>query len=80
MATQNLAATALYFERRAGKFPPGIRKRQLESAAALYLAKAEACGHRIDVAIVAEQVPATPPRRQRLIELFRAYRMDAELS
>jgi hypothetical protein len=80
MAKQNFAATALYFERRAEKCPPGSRRQQLEKVAAHYLAKAEACGHRSNPGSAVEEAPATPPRRQRLIELFRAYEANAEAS
>jgi hypothetical protein len=81
MAKQNFAVTAMYFERRAEKLPSGGRKKQLEETAAHYQAKAEACGHHKETARrVASEPPAIPPRRRKLMELFRAYNAEVELS
>jgi hypothetical protein len=80
MHDQNFAATARYFERRAGKASNERRRVQLEKAAAYYWAKAEELG---------QGRAASPPepgepvkglrRRRRLIELFRTHRSDAQL-
>jgi hypothetical protein len=77
MDERNFAATAIYFERRAGKVPSGERRRQLENAAAYYRAKAAACGNQ-PAQSQAGRAPLIPPRRQKLLELFRAYNAGVE--
>jgi hypothetical protein len=78
MVQQNFAATAIYFERRAGKVPAGDRRRQLENTAAHYRAKAQACGNQPAPQAGSEETRVIPPRRQKLVELFRAYNSGGE--
>jgi len=73
MTRQNFAATALYFERRAGKASSIHLRKQLEAAAAYYRSMAQACGHHSEPDNpIPVRVPNVPPRRRRLIELFQA--------
>ena len=73
MNRQNFAATALYFERRAGKASSIRLRQQLAAAAAYYRSMAQACGHHSEPDNrIPMGVPNVPPRRRRLIELFHA--------
>jgi hypothetical protein len=72
MVTQNFAATAAYFERRAAKASAAGMRRRLEAAAAHYRSLAELYGHGNGRESGAGSLLVVPPRRQRLIELFQA--------
>jgi len=74
MRTQNYASTATYFERRAAKVASGRRRARLEAAAAHYRSLAGESGQYCAPAPRASnsEVPI-PPRRKRLMELFRVY-------
>jgi hypothetical protein len=81
MAGQNFAATALYFERRASQCKNGARQRQFADVARYYRDKAAALGCALNepTRLSAKQ-SEIPQRRQRLIELFRAYDQSVQHS
>jgi len=79
MGRQSFTATARYFDRRASKASAAARRTQLQSAANYYRSRAEACGDTEPRQHQDGRSGPIPPRRRRLMELFRTYGADPDL-
>jgi hypothetical protein len=73
MRNRSFLGRVSYFEQRARKLPPGHRRWQLERAAEHYRARARASGEIPSAFASSEAGDGIPPRRRRLMELFREH-------